>query len=82
MERLGIKDSFNKAMTYSKNAGEYVVDKAKEVSQSQIFLDAKEKITQVASEVKDSAYNMVKSTTGNNENSINNNNSSQNNIQP
>ena len=82
MERLGIKDSFNKAMTYSKNAGEYVVDKAKEVSQSQIFLDAKEKITQVASEVKDSAYNMVKSTTGNNENSINNNNSSQNSNQP
>ena len=34
MERLGIKDTLNKAVDYSKSAGEYVVDKAKEVSQT------------------------------------------------
>ena len=74
MERLGIKDTLNKAVDYSKSAGEYVVDKAKEVSQSPLVAETKDKITQVVTEVKDSAMNMIKnSTTNNNQNQANNN---------
>ena len=74
MERLGIKDTLNKAVDYSKSAGEYVVDKAKEVSQSSLVAETKDKITQVVTEVKDSAMNMIKnSTTNNNQNQANNN---------
>ena len=74
MERLGINDTLNKAVDYSKNAGEYVVDKAKEVSQAPMVVEAKEKITHVVDEVKDTAINMIKSaSSGNNQNSGNNN---------
>ena len=74
MERLGINDTLNKAVDYSKNAGEYVVDKAKEVSQSPVVVEAKEKITHVVGEVKDTAINMIKGgSSGNNSNSGNNN---------
>ena len=74
MERLGINDTLNKAVDYSKNAGEYVVDKAKEVSQAPMVVEAKEKITHVVDEVKDTAINMIKSaSSGNNPNSGNNN---------
>ena len=74
MERFGISDSMNKALDYSKSAGEYVVDKAKEVSQAPMVVEAKEKLTQVVGEVKDSAINMIKSVSGvNNQYSMNNN---------
>ena len=76
MERLGIKDTINKAMDYSKSAGEYMMDKAKEVSQAPILVEAKEKLSQVVDGVKDTAINMVKNTTENSENLVNNNNNS------
>ena len=73
MERLGIKDSLNKAVDYSKNAGEYVVDKAKEVSQAPMVVEAKEKISQVVGDVKDSAINMIKTVSGTDNQPSNNN---------
>ena len=72
MDRFGIKDSLNKAVDYSKSAGEYVVDKAKKVSQTPLIVEAKEKISLVVDEVKDSAINMIKNNSGNNQNTINN----------
>lgn len=78
MERLGIKDTLNKAIDYSKNAGEYVVDKAKEVSNSSIVIEAKEKLNQVVDNVKDAATNAIKNKNeneNNNQNQIENNNS-------
>jgi hypothetical protein len=71
MDRLGIKDSLNKAVDYSKSEGEFVLDKAKEVSQSPMVAEAKEKISHVVDEVKDSAMNMIKKNPGDNKNSIN-----------
>jgi hypothetical protein len=62
MERFGIKDTLNKAVDYSKSAGEYVVDKAKEVSQSPLVVETKEKITQVVNDVKDTTMNMINNT--------------------
>jgi hypothetical protein len=62
MERFGIKDTLNKAVDYSKSAGEYVVDKAKEVSQSPLVIGTKEKITQVVNDVKDTTMNMINNT--------------------
>ena len=79
MDRLGIKDSLNKAVDYSKSAGEFVVDKAKEVSQSPMVVEAKEKISHVVDEVKDSAMNMIKKNSGDNQNSINTENQNKNN---
>ena len=79
MDRLGIKDSLNKAVDYSKSAGEFVVDKAKEVSQAPMIVEAKEKISHVVDEVKDSAMNMIKKNSGDNQNSINTGNQNNNN---
>ena len=79
MERFGIAESLNKAVDYSKSAGEYVVEKAKEVSQVPMVVEAKEKLTQVVGEVKDSAINMIKSASGvDNQSSMNNNNQNNN----
>ena len=80
MQRLGIKDTLNKAVDYSKSAGEYVVDKAKEVSQSPLVAETKDKISQVVTGVKDSAMNMIKNTTSNNNQNQANNNEPQNQI--
>ena len=79
MDRLGIKDSLNKAVDYSKSAGEFVVDKAKEVSQAPMVVEAKEKISHVVDDVKDSAMNMIKKNSGDSQNSINTGNQNNNN---
>ena len=73
MERFGIKDKLNMAVDYSKSAGEYVIDKATEVSQSPIVTDAKEKISHAVNEVKDTAMNMINNSNSNNNTSENNN---------
>ena len=82
MERFGIKDTLNKAVDYTKSAGEYVVDKAKEVSQSSIVVGTKEKITQAAIDVKDTAMNIINNTINANENQENNNQNQNRNPQP
>jgi len=59
LERLGVKDSFDKAIDYSKSAGEYVVDKAKEVSQSSVVVETKEKLGQMIQNIKDTSSNFI-----------------------
>ena len=59
LERFGIKDSIDKAIDYSKSAGEYVVDKAKEVSQSSVVVETKEKLGQVVQNIKDTSTNFI-----------------------
>jgi hypothetical protein len=59
LERFGIKDSLDKAIDYSKSAGEYVVDKAKEVSQSSVVVETKEKLGQMVQNIKDTSTNFI-----------------------
>lgn len=59
LERFGIKDSVDKAIDYSKSAGEYVVDKAKEVSQSSVVVETKEKLGQMVQNIKDTSSNFI-----------------------
>ena len=59
MEDYGIKDKLNKAIDYSKMAGGYVIDKAKEVSNTPIIIETKEKLSQMIDEVKNSAINII-----------------------
>lgn len=59
IERFGIKDSIDKAIDYSKSAGEYVVDKAKEVSQSTVVVETKEKLGQMVQNIKDTSVNFI-----------------------
>ena len=68
LENYNLKNTINKAVDYTKTAGGYVIDKAKEISQSQIVNDTKEKITQSFEEIKNTAINMVKSNNNNNSN--------------
>ena len=71
LENYNLKNTINKAVDYTKTAGGYVIDKAKEISQSQIVNDTKEKISQSFEGIKNTAMNMVKN---NNNNNINNEN--------
>ena len=75
LENYHIKDTLNKAVDYTKSAGGYIVDKAKEISQNPVVNETKERITQTFGELKDSAINMIKNATDN----INNNNNPNNN---
>ena len=68
LEHLGVKDAISKAVDYSKSAGEYVVDKAKEVANAPIVNDATQKIISAYDGVKDTTINMIKNVSGNNEN--------------
>ena len=70
LENYGVKEKISKAVDFTKSAGEYMIDKAKEISQTPIINEAKEKITQTLGGIKDTAMNM-----------INNNNFSNNNIE-
>ena len=70
LENYHIKDTLNKAVDYTKSAGGYIVDKAKEISQNPVVNETKERITQTFGELKDTAINMIKNATDN----INNNN--------
>ena len=74
LENYHLKDTFNKAVDYTKKGGEYIVDKAKEISQNPMVNETKEKITQTIGGLKDTAMNMIKNATDNINNNINNNN--------
>ena len=65
LENYNLKNTINKAVDYTKTAGGYVIDKAKEISQSQIVNDTKEKISQSFEGIKNK---------NNNNNNINNEN--------
>ena len=83
LEKYNLKDTINKAVNYTKTAGEFVIDKAKEISQSQIVNDTREKITNTLEGLRDNAFNMINqnnienNNNANNENNINNNDNNQ-----
>ena len=84
LEKYNLKDTINKAVNYTKTAGEFVIDKAKEISQSQILNDTREKITNTLEGLRNNAFNMINqnniennNNNANNENNINNNDNSQ-----
>ena len=73
LENYHIKDTLNKAVDYTKSAGGYIVDKAKEISQNPVVNETKERITQTFGELKDTAINMIKNATDNINNNQNHN---------
>ena len=73
LENYHIKDTLNKAVDYTKCAGGYIVDKAKEISQNPVVNETKERITQTFGELKDTAINMIKNATDNINNNQNHN---------
>ena len=83
LEKYNLKDTINKAVNYTKTAGKFVIDKAKEISQSQIVNDTREKITNTLEGLRDNAFNMINqnnienNNNANNENNINNNDNNQ-----
>ena len=64
IENFSLKDSIDKAVDYSKTAGEYVLDTAKKIAENQIYYNAKEKFGPLT----DKAIKMVKDVTSNNNN--------------
>ena len=76
LQNSNIKNAFNKAVDFTKSTGEYMINKANEISQSNIIQETKEKISQTLGGLKDSAINMI----NNNINNINNINNNINNI--
>ena len=77
LENYGVKEKISKAVDFTKSAGEYMIDKAKEISQTPIINEAKEKITQTLGGIKDTAMNMINNNNFSNnniENNIDNNN--------
>ena len=77
LENYGVKEKISKAVDFTKSAGEYMIDKAKEISQTPIINEAKEKITQTLGGIKDTTMNMINNNNFSNndiENNIDNNN--------
>ena len=64
IENFSLKDTIDKAVDYSKTAGEYVLDTAKKITENQIYYNAKEKFGPLT----DKAIKMVKDVTSNNNN--------------
>ena len=64
IENFSLKDTIDKAVDYSKTAGEYVLDTAKKIAENQIYYNAKEKFGPLT----DKAIKMVKDVTSNNNN--------------
>ena len=64
IENFSLKDTIDKAVDYSKTAGEYVLDTAKKIAENQIYYNAKEKFGPLT----DKAIKMIKDVTSNNNN--------------
>ena len=64
IENFSLKDTIDKAVDYSKTAGEYVLDTAKKIAENQIYYNAKEKFGPLT----DKAIKMVKDVTSDNNN--------------
>lgn len=74
MENFNIQETLNSAIDYTKNAKEYIMDKANKISQSDFVVETKEKVTNIVNDLKDGTMNIIKNTTDNIINPINNNN--------
>ncbi len=55
----GLKGAFNEAVGYAKTAGNYVMDKGKEISENQMVKDAINKVSEGVNVVKTSATNYI-----------------------
>ena len=80
MNEYGIKEKVAMGYDYAKSAGEYLVDKGKEIASGPIVQGAVDKVKEGVNYVNESAINMYNQVTGNN---VNNNivNGENNNIQ-
>ena len=84
LNEYGIKEKVAQGYHYAKSAGEYIVDKGKEIASGPIVQGAVEKVKEGVNYVNESAINMYNQVTGNNTNNniINgeNNNNQANNL--
>lgn len=84
LNEYGIKEKVAQGYDYAKSAGEYIVDKGKEIASGPIVQGAVEKVKEGVNYVNESAINMYNQVTGNNTNNniINgeNNNNQANNL--
>ena len=59
MDEYGIKEKMEKGVNYAKSAGEYIVDKGKEIANTDIVKGAVSKVKDGVNNVKDQAINMI-----------------------
>ena len=59
LDEYGIKEKVAKGVDYAKSAGEYIVDKGKEIANAEIVKGAVNKVKDGVNNVKDQAINMI-----------------------
>ena len=59
LDEYGIKEKMEKGVNYAKSAGEYIVDKGKEIANTDIVKGAVSKVKDGVNNVKDQAINMI-----------------------
>ena len=87
LNEYGIKDKVAKGVDYAKSAGGYIVDKGKEIANTEIVQGAMNKVKEGVNYVNNSAINMINNINNigienNNNNNNSNNESNQNESQP
>ena len=81
----GLKDKVDQTVDYAKKAGEFIIEKGKEIAEKPIVKEALEKVSEGVNNVKEQATNYINNmNAGNNANNNNNNsnNNTPNNAQP
>ena len=68
LNEYGIKEKISMGYDYAKSAGEYIVDKGKEIASAPIVQDAMNKVKEGVNNVKESATNMINNINGTTEN--------------
>ena len=86
LNEYGIKDKVAKGVDYAKSAGGYLVDKGKEIANTDIVQGAMNKVKEGVNYVNNSAINMINNINNigveNNNNNVNNNDPKENESQP
>lgn len=82
LNEYGIKEKMAKGYDYCKSAGEYIVDKTKEIASSDVLKGTVDKVKEGVDYVNKSASNMIKNLSGDepNNNNISNNNAQESNL--
>lgn len=73
LNEYGIKEKVAQGYDYAKSAGEYIVDKGKEIASGNLVQGAFDKVKEGVNYVNESAINMYNNVTGNNNNQQENN---------
>ena len=68
LNEYGINEKISLGYDYAKSAGEYIVDKGKEIASAPIVQDAMNKVKEGVNNVKESATNMINNINGTTEN--------------